>query len=179
MTQSDPDPREEEMPEPLGREEDYAEMLLSLLPEDARAAQAADDLDGLVRLLDHVRGFEEMLALLTLKDRLWMVRSIAARFRKALDERRASVPVIVTTAAPLQPAELEQIAASLRESLGAEPDLDLRVDEGLIGGMVVQAAGRIYDGSVVSELRQLRQMLTGTTAAERPAPPGEGERARR
>ena len=174
MTQSDPQPREEEVPEHLGGETDYAEMLLSLLPDDARAAQAADDLDGLVRLLDHVRGFEEMLALLTLKDRLWMVRSIAARLRKALDERRASVPVVVTTAAPLAPAERQQVAASLRESLGAEPDLHLRVDEDLIGGMVVQVAGRIYDGSVVSELRQLRQMLTQTTAAERPAAPGEG-----
>jgi F0F1-type ATP synthase delta subunit len=44
---------------------------------------------------------------------------------------------------------------------GKQIELRRRVDPGLMGGLLLRMEGRIYDGSVRSRLRALREQLAG------------------
>jgi F0F1-type ATP synthase delta subunit len=42
-------------------------------------------------------------------------------------------------------------------------DLRRRIDASLMGGLLLRMEGRVYDGSVRSRLRALRERLAGTS----------------
>ena len=76
---------------------------------------------------------------------------------RAQSERR--VEVEVTSAAPVEPAQREQLTAALRKHLQREVDLQWKQDDTLIGGAIVRAGDVVIDGSVAGELAKLRQAL--------------------
>jgi len=176
----------------------YAEALLGQTPSDVEAEEVAAELDAIVSLLEQVDGFEELLtaALLSQSERaavvnrvfhgrvsepveallnvmarggrLGLLRPLRRVFRSALYDREGKREVTVTTAVPLTPAQRAQVAASLAEMLGAEPVLTTRVDEDVIGGMVVRVGDSIYDASVRAELGNLGGRLKHEIKLEAP-----------
>ena len=57
-------------------------------------------------------------------------------------------------------AELEgAIARTMRDRLGHEVDLEVKVDSSIIGGVVIRAGDRVIDGSVKGRLAQLAGAL--------------------
>jgi F-type H+-transporting ATPase subunit delta len=44
----------------------------------------------------------------------------------------------------------------LRRSIGSRVSVDVRVDPGLIGGLVVKLGSRMVDGSIKSKLQRLQ-----------------------
>lgn len=67
----------------------------------------------------------------------------------------------VTTAKPLTPAQAERLRASLSRTYGGEIALNQIIDAGVVGGIRVQIADDIIDGSISSRLTDLRQKLAG------------------
>jgi F-type H+-transporting ATPase subunit delta len=76
-----------------------------------------------------------------------------------LDQRAGRVRVRVTTAVELSDAQTAAITATLAAALRKQPVLELRLDPGLIGGMVVQIGDRVIDTSVRTRLTNLRTHL--------------------
>jgi F-type H+-transporting ATPase subunit delta len=75
-------------------------------------------------------------------------------------ERRANQKrVYVKSAVPLDQNQLDQIKNRLQSLLSSEPILIPSVDEKLIGGLVVQVGDTVYDGSLRTRLKKLRQRL--------------------
>jgi F0F1-type ATP synthase delta subunit len=56
--------------------------------------------------------------------------------------------------------QLEHLRQQLRSALGAEPVVHMQTDPELLGGLVVQADGWLYDSSVRSRLRDLRKQIS-------------------
>ncbi len=67
----------------------------------------------------------------------------------------------VTAAAPLTPAQLESLAATLKTQYGREPRIAVRVDPTVIGGLRVQVGDDVIDGTIASRLSELRLPLAG------------------
>jgi F-type H+-transporting ATPase subunit delta len=67
----------------------------------------------------------------------------------------------VVAAAPLAPAQLERLRAVLSRRTGLQVDLSVRVDPMLIGGIKAQVGDLVFDGSLRTQLEQLRASLTG------------------
>jgi F-type H+-transporting ATPase subunit delta len=67
------------------------------------------------------------------------------------------------SAAPLEPEQLTALSSALGVALGAPVDLRARVDPAVLGGVVVNAAGRTYDGTVRGRLSALRRRLAATS----------------
>jgi len=65
----------------------------------------------------------------------------------------------VTSALPLTEAEQAVVKKELVSVLGANPQIDFRVDPAILGGLVVRAGDRLVDGSVAGQLQNLRQSL--------------------
>jgi F-type H+-transporting ATPase subunit delta len=102
---------------------------------------------------------KRFLDLLVQKNRLPQLPDITKVYGILLDEAHGVEHVRVRAARPLSKDQLSQLKRQL-ETL-ARRDVDLVVDEdpSLIGGMVVYAGSRVYDGSVKGQLQRLRREL--------------------
>lgn len=99
------------------------------------------------------------LDLLLTRDRLQAVPSVARVFRDLMNKRLGRVQATVTTAAPLAPDLIENLRRRMAEVLGKTVLLEPEVDPVILGGIVVQVDSTVYDGSLKTQLRQLRELL--------------------
>jgi F-type H+-transporting ATPase subunit delta len=58
-------------------------------------------------------------------------------------------------------AEVEQVAQSLGASVGKKIIATVKVDPSLLGGVVAEIEGKIYDGSLATRLSEAQQRLSG------------------
>lgn len=93
--------------------------------------------------------------------RLADLHEINASFAQELDRRSGVVAAHVTTARPLPLHEQEILQSRLSELTHRKVKLQFTVDESLIGGIVTRIGSTIYDGSVQSQLQQLRHQMAG------------------
>jgi F-type H+-transporting ATPase subunit delta len=99
------------------------------------------------------------LRVLNRRNRLFLWRLIIDEVLILRDERADRIRVTVTSAVPLDVAQQDRLRDQLRASTGKDPVLDLRIDPALIGGLVVQVNGDVYDGSVRTRLETIRTQL--------------------
>jgi F-type H+-transporting ATPase subunit delta len=96
-------------------------------------------------------------------DRLDCLRAIARAARKQLNTARGRVEVIVETAAPLSNPVRERITNRLTQMLGSQVILQTRINEDLLGGLVVRVGDTVYDASLAAQLKRLQQVTLDKT----------------
>jgi F-type H+-transporting ATPase subunit delta len=129
------------------------------LPPEARR-RAASAVAAAARLSPLVHKLLEMLAA---HDRLALVPALAQAYGVAWNAEQGIVTAEAVSAAPLEPEQLTALSSALGVALGAPVDLRARVDPAVLGGVVVNAAGRTYDGTVRGRLSALRRRLAATS----------------
>ncbi len=65
----------------------------------------------------------------------------------------------MVSAAALDPAQLERVRARWRTNTGRDVRVNPRVDPSLIGGIVARVGNLVFDGSIRTQLDQLRTNL--------------------
>ena len=110
--------------------------------------------------------FYNFLRVLNRRGRLDLLRTIYLAYRELRDLRANRVRVRVRAAAPLSDDQQRQLADTLRQSLGKEPVLEVKVDPDLLGGMVVQVGDEVYDTSVRTRLETIRNQLLARSSYE-------------
>jgi F-type H+-transporting ATPase subunit delta len=78
-----------------------------------------------------------------------------------LDEASGRVRATVTCAMELDKDQLERLSGTLKKIVKKEVDLDVSIDPTLIGGLIAEVEGMIYDGSVKTQIMRLKQSLKG------------------
>lgn len=106
------------------------------------------------------------LMVLNGKDRLTLVRHVAAAYRDILDQRAKRVRVTVRSAVPLTAAQTEQLKAAIGQATGLEPVVQAKVDESLLGGMIVQVGDQVFDSSVRYRIEAIRNQLLARSSYE-------------
>jgi len=101
-----------------------------------------------------------LLLLLLERDRLHQLPQIVEVFHSLVLEDRGVAVANVTTAVELQPKELDLVRARLRQMVGKEIQITTQVDPEIIGGIVVRIGDMLLDGSVLTQLKQLRQRMS-------------------
>lgn len=96
------------------------------------------------------------LKVLCQHERLDCLREISAEAKKIRNTLRNRIPVEVTTAHQLSDEENAKITHELQVKLSAEIELNHKIDEDIIGGIVVRVGDQVVDGSVRSKLEQMR-----------------------
>ncbi|MFH1810930.1 MAG: F0F1 ATP synthase subunit delta [Pseudomonadota bacterium] len=99
------------------------------------------------------------LKLLGHKGRLGYAEAIAAAFRVLADQTLGRLRAEVRSTAPLMPEELQQIQKALAARTGKQIIVDTATDPDLLGGVVARVGDTVYDSSVRSHLRRLRQSI--------------------
>lgn len=101
-----------------------------------------------------------LLRLLLARGRVGLLPDIARLFRDLADERTGRVRAEVTAAVPLPAASLEALAAQLSAATGRQVHLTPRVDPTVLGGLVARVGSTLYDASLRTQLRRMREVLS-------------------
>jgi F-type H+-transporting ATPase subunit delta len=100
-----------------------------------------------------------LLEMLAERRRVDLLAEIELVFSELWNAHRGVVSAEAVGAVPLGPAETKALAKALEQASGHEVELACRVDEAVLGGIVVRMGGRTYDGTVRAQLRALRESL--------------------
>jgi len=95
-----------------------------------------------------------------------LLGDVARLFSEVAEAERGIVPADVTTAVPLDDALRASLTAKLAASLGRPVSLREHVDASIVGGVVIKVAGRVLDGSVASQLDNVRRALATDPGGE-------------
>ncbi len=101
------------------------------------------------------------LRMLQEHDRLTALDQIRRAYEALMDERLGRTKAVVTAAAPLDAEQEARLRAELGRVTGKQVYLEVRQDPGLLGGLIAQIGSRVYDGSLRTQLRRLRERLAG------------------
>ncbi|HSB70490.1 MAG TPA: ATP synthase F1 subunit delta [Candidatus Methylomirabilis sp.] len=99
------------------------------------------------------------LRILMQAGRLEGLESILRAYVSLVDERLGRVKALVITATPLPSGQEEHLRQRLAEVTGKQVYLEVRDDPSILGGLITQIGSRVYDGSVRTQLRRLREQL--------------------
>ena len=103
--------------------------------------------------------FLNFLLVVLAKRRQRLLPDIGREYAALLDEKLGRLHVQVTLAHQPDPADTDRIAGELTRILGRVAIPHVRVDPGIIGGIIVRYGDRIMDGSVRRSLMSLRGRL--------------------
>jgi F-type H+-transporting ATPase subunit delta len=95
-------------------------------------------------------------------NRIGHFEQILDGFLKAVSERKGIISAQVTAAMPLSQNELKSLEARLVGITGKVVNVESQTDPGLLGGMVVQIGNTIFDGSIRTQLAEMKRRLTET-----------------
>lgn len=116
-------------------------------------------LDTVLERLQISNVMNSFFVLLFTKKRFAYIRDINYHFNKLADELKGIVRAELTSATELSRDSFEQIRQSLSKMTGREVVLDSRQDPELIGGVVAKIGDLVLDGSIRTQLKNMRESL--------------------
>ena len=139
----------------LGRNPEFENLLMS-------DSVGRDDKLGIVDRVIAPKSsefFANFLRVLIRHGRITMLPMIQSVLRRLQEEAAGERRVRVRSAKPLSESSRSQICNDLKNKLGFEALLQETVDASLIGGMILQVGDTVYDSSLRSRLKQLKDRL--------------------
>jgi len=100
-----------------------------------------------------------LLYLLAERNRLGYLAAVVDTFRALADQHLGRLRARVTSAVPLDASATAAIAEKLSQATKTQVLLEKAVDPALLGGVVAQVGSLVYDGSVRTQLEELRRTL--------------------
>lgn len=101
------------------------------------------------------------LKVLLQNQRLTELSEINRKFAEMLDERAGMVAATITTARPVPDEIQTRLSEKLSTVTQKKVRLNFEEDPELIGGLVTRIGSTVYDGSVRSQLQQIKERMAG------------------
>lgn len=128
---------------------------------------SAPERRAMVGSLQQQLGLSELmgkfLAYLADHKRLSELPAIRGRYEQLLDEAANRTRARVTTAVPLTDEQTARLIQWLERRTGKTVVAETAIDPSLIGGFVVEVAGKVFDASVANQLALLANRLGAST----------------
>lgn len=99
------------------------------------------------------------LQLMARNRRLFVLPQLIGRLRDLIAVERGEVTADVTSAIALTDEQQQRLTKTLAEKSGKKVKLNTRVDDGLIGGMIVKLGSQMIDSSIRSKLASLQNAM--------------------
>jgi len=99
------------------------------------------------------------LNLLADKQRIGILGDIIQWYRELMDNALRKVRVQVKTAFPLSGELSNSLLTNLEALTNKKVEMTIEEDRSLLGGIVVQVGDTLYDGSIRSQLNNIRNLL--------------------
>ncbi|MHA1600339.1 MAG: F0F1 ATP synthase subunit delta [Alphaproteobacteria bacterium] len=142
----------------IGESEDFRRVLSSPMFSREQQAAAVLAIAEKAGLGETTRRFTQVLAR---NRRLFALPQIIDAYLSELAHRRGEVTAHVTSAVELSSAQRQALVESLKASVGGKVQVDVKVDDSLIGGLIVKVGSRMIDNSLRSKLQRLQLAMKG------------------
>lgn len=103
-----------------------------------------------------------LLLLLIKKNRLESLEQIVLFLNRFIDRKHNRKQAVVTSAITLTEQNLRKLQTLLSESFHADIILENVVNADILGGFIVQVEGKIIDGSIINQLKTMKNDLMQT-----------------
>ncbi len=103
--------------------------------------------------------FVNFLELLAEKHRMPAVFRIRDTYEERWQHENKRLEVVVTSAVELDPEVAEEIGAEIEKQTGQKVEISSKVDDGIVGGIVLQVGNRVLDASIRNSLDKLRKSV--------------------
>ncbi len=140
----------------LAESADLGALISSPLISRHEQAAAIAALAGKMKLSPAMAG---TLGLMAEKRRLFVLPQLIGTLQGLLAEHKGEVTAEVTAAKALTKAQKDKLAKALKAAAGKDVNIDLAVDESLIGGLVVKLGSRMIDTSIRARLNALQNSM--------------------
>ena len=139
---------------------DSAELQSALTNPAIRRADRRRILDALLARISAQPQTKNLVYLLLDSERLGSLEGISREVDAMIQARSGRVSAEIISAKPLDPAQVAQITTALEQLSGKKVDVTRREDPALLGGVVAKVGDVVYDGSLRTQLRAIREELT-------------------
>ena len=116
-------------------------------------------LNGIIEKLELSPVLKSFLLLLFDKGRIGFLNDISEFYQKLADELKGVASASLTSATELSDDAVEKIRSSLSKMTNKDVKLDVKQDPSLIGGIVTQIGDLVLDGSIKTQLLNMRESL--------------------
>lgn len=137
---------------------DFKAFIQSPLYGKAIQQKAIEALAKEMKLSDLVTRF---LGVLVAGRRLNVLEAIVRDFNALLANARGEVSAEVVSAEALSQKQIDALAKALKDTTGQNVTVDARVDESLLGGLIVKIGSRMVDSSLKTKLDNLKVAMKG------------------
>jgi F-type H+-transporting ATPase subunit delta len=135
---------------------DLKELLLNpVFGQDEKKAVV----DSLLKKTDISNVTANFLRLLVDKRRIGILPDIESCYRKFMDDALKKIRVDVKTAFPLSAELSEKLQKRMEDLTGRKVEMAVSEDASLLGGIVVGVGDTLYDGSIKTQLHNVRNLL--------------------
>lgn len=139
---------------------DSAELQTALTNPAIRRSDRRKVIDGLLERIGAQPQTKNLVYLLLDGERLSSVPAIAREVDAMIQAKSGRVSAEISSALPLDAGQVQQITAALEKLSGKKIDVTKREDPALLGGVVAKVGDVVYDGSLRTQLRSIRDELT-------------------
>ena len=138
---------------------DSPELVTVLTNPAIRRGDRRRVIDALLQRIGTQPLTQNLVYLLLDGERLASLTAISREVDAMIEALAGRIAVEVTSAKPLDAAELSQITIALEKLSGKKVAITKREDASLLGGVVAKLGDVVYDGSLRTQLRTLRDEL--------------------
>ncbi|PZX15770.1 F-type H+-transporting ATPase subunit delta [Palleronia aestuarii] len=140
----------------LNDSEDFRDLIHS--PLYARDEQQAA-ISAIAERMELSSYMANTLRLMASKRRLFVLPELVRDLRRRITEEKGEITADVTAATELTDEQRRKLAETLKSSVGRDVNINLSVDESLIGGLVVKVGSKMIDTSIRSKLNALQNTM--------------------
>jgi len=112
------------------------------------------------------KAVKNLLEVMSENGRLGMLDGVVSAFEKIMRAHKGEVDVVVTSAQPLDARVLSRLEQSIAKSSllsrGQKVKMENKVNDNILGGLIVEIGDRTIDLSVQSRVTKLNQLLYET-----------------
>lgn len=102
------------------------------------------------------------LMLVVERRREFILPAIVKEYKKYNNEAKGIIEAKVVVAKPLSDTEKERLSEKLKSITGKNVLMDIKIDNTIMGGVIVKIGDKVIDGSVVRQLNMLKTALFNT-----------------
>ena len=133
--------------------EDFARLIKSPVVSRDDQIKAVDAIADAAGFNDLTKNFVGVVAD---NRRLFALPSMIKAYQAQLALSRGEATAEVVSAKALTAAQLKAVEGALKKAIGTKVQVEQRVDESLLGGLVVKVGSRMVDSSLKTKLQKMR-----------------------
>jgi len=140
----------------IGEREDVKDVLESSI---YNMQEKRGILDTIILNNQYSEVLSKFLILLLEKGRIYFARQILKGFTALVEGHEGIERVTVTVATPLEAEQKEEIIGALKACSRQKILIEEQVDPSIMGGLIIKAGSRVFDGSIATQVTRLGEKL--------------------